>query len=150
MLQALANLTAKEVQDMVIAYEPVWALSSGTDFLHHEMPKPDEIQKAVKVIRHNIKELYGVKAAESVRILYVCSANASTAYDLLGVEGIDGLLVGGASLNYHEFSGIVDAAFVNSMQRTSSGRRIKTSSIRCCQTGNNACRCYEQTCYRST
>lgn len=108
---ALANLTSKEVQDMVIAYEPVWALSSGTDFLHHETPKPDQIVKAVNVIRHNIKELYGVKAAESVRVLYGGSTNASSAFDLLNLEGIDGLLVGGASLNYHEFSGIVEAAF---------------------------------------
>jgi triosephosphate isomerase (TIM) len=108
---ALANLTSREVQNMVIAYEPVWALSSGTDFLHHEMPKPDEIHKAVTVIRHNIKELYGVKASQQVRVLYGGSANASSAYDLLCVEGIDGLLVGGASLNYHEFSGIVDAAY---------------------------------------
>ncbi len=108
---ALANVTAKEVQSMVIAYEPVWALSTGTDFLHHETPKPDEIKKAVDVIRHNIKELYGVKASTSVRVLYGGSANASSAYDLLSIEGIDGLLVGGASLNYHEFSGIVEAAF---------------------------------------
>lgn len=108
---ALANLTAREVQDVVVAYEPVWALSTGTDFLHHETPKPDEIAKAVQTIRHNIKELYGVKAANKVRVLYGGSANASTAYDLLNVEGIDGLLVGGASLNYHEFSSIVDAAF---------------------------------------
>lgn len=110
-VSALANLTSKEVQNMVIAYEPVWALSSGADFMHHETPKPDEISKAVKVIRHNVKELYGVKAAESVRVLYGGSANAATAYDLLNIEGIDGLLVGGASLNYHEFSAIVDAAF---------------------------------------
>jgi triosephosphate isomerase len=108
---ALANLTSKEVQGMVVAYEPVWALSSGTDFLHHETPKPDEIKKAAQVIRHNIKELYGVKAADSVRVLYGGSTNASTAYDLLGIEGIDGLLVGGASLNYHEFAGIVEAAY---------------------------------------
>ncbi len=108
---ALANLTSKEVQGMVVAYEPVWALSTGTDFLHHETPKPDEIKKAAHVIRHNIKELYGVKAAESVRILYGGSTNSSTAYDLLSIEGIDGLLVGGASLNYHEFAGIVDAAY---------------------------------------
>jgi triosephosphate isomerase len=108
---ALANLTAREVQELVIAYEPVWALSSGTDFLHHETPKPDEIKKAVDAIRHNVKELYGVKASQHVRVLYGGSANASTALGILHVEGIDGLLVGGASLNYHEFSGIVDAAF---------------------------------------
>lgn len=108
---ALANVTAREVQQMVIAYEPVWALSSGTDFLHHETPKPDEIKKAAAVIRQNIKDLYGVKAANAVRILYGGSTNASSAYDLLCIEGIDGLLVGGASLNYHEFSGIVAAAY---------------------------------------
>ena len=108
---AISNLTSSEVRTLVIAYEPVWALSSGTDFLHHVMPKPDEIIKATNVIRHNIKELYGVKAAENVRILYGGSANASSAYDLMNIDGIDGLLVGGASLNYHEFSGIVDAAY---------------------------------------
>lgn len=108
---ALSNLTAVEVRNVVIAYEPVWALSTGSDFMHHETPKPDEIQKAVEVIRHNIKELYGVKASHNVRVLYGGSANSSTAYDLLSVPGIDGLLVGGASLNYHEFSNMVDAAY---------------------------------------
>ena len=108
---ALANVTAKEVQSMVIAYEPVWALSSGTDFMHHATPKPDEILSAINIIRHNVKELYGVSAASSIRVLYGGSVNASSAYDLLNIKGLDGLLVGGASLNYHEFSGIVDAAF---------------------------------------
>lgn len=108
---ALANLTSQEIKNIVIAYEPVWALSNGTDFLHHAMPKPDEIRRAVEVIRHNVKELYGVKAARELRVLYGGSSNASTASDLLQIEGVDGLLVGGASLNYHEFSGIVDTAF---------------------------------------
>lgn len=108
---ALANLTSQEVKKLVIAYEPVWALSSGTDFLHHVMPKPSDIKLAADVIRHNIKELYGVKAANEIRVLYGGSANASDAFDLMNIEGVDGLLVGGASLNYHEFAGIVDAAF---------------------------------------
>lgn len=108
---ALADLTTNEVSNMVIAYEPVWALSSGTDFLHHVMPKPDEIKLAVDVIRNNVKELYGVKASKGLRILYGGSTAASTAYDLLSIDGVDGLLVGGASLNYHEFAGIIDAAY---------------------------------------
>ncbi len=108
---ALANLTSEEIDDLVIAYEPVWALSSGTDYLHHETPTPEEIAKAAKVIRRNVRELYGEKAAERVRVLYGGSTNASTARGLLDIEGIDGLLVGGASLNYHEFFGIVDAAY---------------------------------------
>lgn len=117
---ALSNLTSTEVRNLVIAYEPVWALSSGTDFLHHVTPKPDEIKKAVDVIRLNVKELYGVKAEREVRVLYGGSANATTAYDLMNVDGVDGLLVGGASLNYHEFAGIVDAAF--RLQQTRLGR----------------------------
>ncbi len=108
---ALSNLTAIEVRDIVIAYEPVWALSTGSDFLHHETPKPDQIQKAVETIRHNIKELYGVKASHHVRVLYGGSTNASTAYDLMSIPGVDGLLVGGASLNYHEFSNMVESAY---------------------------------------
>lgn len=108
---ALSNVTSKEVSDIVIAYEPVWALSSGTDYLHHPTPKPDDIAKAVAAIRKNVAELYGQKAGQRIRVLYGGSASSSTAYGLLSVEGVDGLLVGGASLNYHEFSGIVDAAY---------------------------------------
>lgn len=108
---ALANLTSDEVADVVIAYEPVWALSSGSDYTHHETPTPDAIAKAAAAIRHNIRHLYGEKPAQSVRVLYGGSTNASTAYGLMDCPGVDGLLVGGASLNYAEFSGIVDAAY---------------------------------------
>ncbi|MBI1857136.1 triose-phosphate isomerase [Candidatus Saccharibacteria bacterium] len=110
-VSAVSNLTSREIHDIVIAYEPVWALSSGTDYLHHEIPKPGDIAKAVVAIRNDISELYGKKASESVRVLYGGSSSASTARGLMEVEGIDGLLVGGASLNYHEFSGIVDGAY---------------------------------------
>lgn len=108
---ALANLTPEEVEDMVIAYEPVWALSNGADYGHHELPTPDGITKVAAAIRKNISHLYGPKAAQRVRILYGGSTSSSTAYGLMSAEGIDGLLVGGASLNYVEFSGIVDAAY---------------------------------------
>lgn len=107
---ALANLTAREVGSMVVAYEPVWALSSGTDYLHHATPKPDEIAAAITYIRENIEHLYGKRVADKVRVLYGGSANASSARGLLEVPGVDGLLVGGASLNYHEFSNIIAAA----------------------------------------
>ncbi len=108
---ALSELTDEEVEEIVIAYEPVWALSNGKDFMHHEIPTPDIIAKAVKSIRNNIRHLYGTKTAENVRILYGGSSSASTAHGLLSAEGVNGLLVGGASLNYHEFSGIVEAAY---------------------------------------
>lgn len=108
---ALSNLTSENVDQVVIIYEPVWALSNGTDYMHHEIPKPDEIAKAVKAIRSNVAHLYGDKVAAEMRVLYGGSTNSSTAHDLLSLEGIDGLLVGGASLNYAEFSGIVEAAY---------------------------------------
>ncbi len=107
---AVAGLTSEDIRDLVVAYEPVWALSNGTDYLHHEIPKPDDIVKAVESIRKNISHLYGQNAGESLRVLYGGSTNASTAYNILSIEGIDGLLVGGASLNYVEFTGIIDAA----------------------------------------
>ena len=107
---ALANLTAREVEKMVIAYEPVWALSNGTDYLHHATAKPTDIAEAIGYIRHNIAHLYGERTAERVRVLYGGSINATSARGILETEGVDGLLIGGASLNYHEFSNIIAAA----------------------------------------
>ena len=116
---ALSNLTSSDIPNIVIAYEPVWALSAGSDYAHHEIATPEIIANAIKVIRHNIAELYGKKAAADVRVLYGGSASSTTARGLLETEGVDGLLVGGASLNYQEFSGIIDAAY--RMQTSSEG-----------------------------
>lgn len=107
---ALNGLTSSDVEDIVIAYEPVWAISSG-DPKHHVHAKPEDVLKAVSVIRRNITELYGKKAAEKVRILYGGSVVPDTAQGYLAIDGIDGLLVGGASVNYSEFSSIADVAY---------------------------------------
>ncbi len=104
---ALAHLTAAEVAGMVIAYEPVWAIST----FGGELAKPVEIQKHFEFIRHQIKELYGPKAAKAVRILYGGSVDDQLAAGYLEIPGCDGVLVGGASLSYHKFSGIVSAAY---------------------------------------
>ncbi len=120
---ALSNLTAEEVETIVIAYEPVWALSNGKDYTHHEIPTPDIIAKAATSIRNNIRHLYGKKVAENVRVLYGGSASSSTASGLLSSEGVNGLLVGGASLNYHEFSGIVETAYRTLEQADSHGKQ---------------------------
>lgn len=104
-VSALANVTATEVETLVIAYEPVWAIGTG------DIAKPHQASAAARVIRHNISELYGSKAAESVRILYGGSVTADVSSGFLQAPGIDGLLVGGASLNYKQFSGIVDSAY---------------------------------------
>ncbi len=108
---ALSDLTDREIADTVIAYEPVWALSNGKDFATHETPTPEAVAKAVKTIRSTIAHLHGKKVAGNVRVLYGGSTSAATAAGFLTTEGIDGLLVGGASLSEHEFSGIVEAAY---------------------------------------
>lgn len=108
---AVSNLTSEDIKRVVIAYEPVWAISGGKDYKNHEVAKPDDVGKIAVYIRGIIKELYGKKASETVRLLYGGSSNAENARSYLEVEGIDGLLPGGASLNYHAFSNMVETAF---------------------------------------
>lgn len=103
---ALSNLTAEEVENMVIAYEPVWAISTSGGGI----AKPDDIQKILKFIRRQVGELYGDPAAEKLRLLYGGSVDGDTAGGYLALEDCDGTLVGGASLNYQQFSDIVEAA----------------------------------------
>jgi triosephosphate isomerase len=100
----LSNLTDEDVQHIVIAYEPVWAIGKG------DPAKPDEILQAVKWIRRVIGELYGNKVAEDLRVIYGASVEPEFVGGILGLEGVDGLLPGGASLNYHKFSDIVASA----------------------------------------
>jgi triosephosphate isomerase len=104
---ALSNLTNDEIDQVVIAYEPVWAIST----FEGKLAKPDDVQPIFKYIRDNIEELYGKKAAEAVRVLYGGSVSASTAPGYLALAGCDGALVGNASLNYQQFSDIVESAY---------------------------------------
>lgn len=104
---ALSNLTAHDVGEMVIAYEPVWAIST----FGGELAKPAQAQEAMDYIRQQIRDMYGKKAASHVRILYGGSVDDQTARGYLEISGCDGVLVGGASLNYHKFSGIVQSAY---------------------------------------
>lgn len=105
---ALANLTADEVEDMVIAYEPVWAIKG---FGGDKPAKPDEIQSAINWIRSIVEDVYGKPVAEDVRIIYGASVEPEFVGSILGLEGVDGLLPGSASLNYHQFTDIVEAAY---------------------------------------
>jgi triosephosphate isomerase len=110
LMTALSNLTAAEVGRMAIAYEPVWAISDGTNFKEHLVAKPDQVEAAVKYIRGYIRDVFGEKAAKDVRVLYGGSTVPEVVSGFLDVPGVDGFLVGGASLNYQLFSGIVDNA----------------------------------------
>lgn len=111
LVSALSNLTSEDIEKVVIAYEPVWAISGGKDYKNHEIATPGEVEKIARYIRSIVHDLYGAKAAEAVRLLYGGSSNDENAKTYLTVPGIDGLLPGGASLNYHAFSSIVDTAY---------------------------------------
>lgn len=109
----LSQLTANEIADMVIAYEPVWAIGTG------EIAMPNQVATVVERIRSDVAALYGKKTSVRVRILYGGSVVPDVAKGFLEVEGIDGLLVGGASINYHQFASIINVAY--NLQRQRSG-----------------------------
>lgn len=104
---ALSNLTEEEVARVVIAYEPVWAIST----FGGQLAKPDDIRTVIETIRHNIAEVYGKKVSQEVRVIYGGSVDDQTARGYLDIDGVDGLLPGSASLNYKKFAGIVEAAY---------------------------------------
>lgn len=100
----LRNVSSEEVENIVIAYEPVWAIGTG-DFASVE-----DAVRAAKLIRKHVRALFGEKAADAARVLYGGSVDSSNAEGFLRAEGIDGLLVGGASLKAKVFSAIIDSA----------------------------------------
>lgn len=104
---ALANLTSKDIERVVLAYEPVWAIST----FDGEIAKPHDVQEAVAYIRFQVAELYGPKVAENMRVLYGGSVNDHDIRGYLEIKGIDGALVGAASLNYQQFSSMVETAY---------------------------------------
>lgn len=104
LIGGLANITSEELEEIVIAYEPVWAIGTGNNAM------PSDVIDAVRAIRRQLKHLYGAKAAESVPVLYGGSVTADSAADYLAIPDIDGLLVGGASLKEQDFSAIVEKA----------------------------------------
>ncbi len=108
LVTALSNLTAEEIRTIVIAYEPVWAIST----FQGEVAKPQDIQRVIDFIVYQISELYGPKVSAEVRILYGGSVNSDSVSSYLALENCDGALVGGASLNYQEFAKIINKAYL--------------------------------------
>lgn len=109
----LTNLTSEDLDQVTIAYEPVWALSNGKDFADHPTPTPEDAALVASFIRKQLVHLFGKPAVNKLRVIYGGSANAQNAAGFLSADGIDGLLVGGASLNAHEFGAIVEKAHGN-------------------------------------
>jgi triosephosphate isomerase (TIM) len=101
---SLANLGEKELQETVIAYEPVWAIGTG------HVATPEQAQEAHAFIRQTLRELSDETTAERVRIQYGGSVKPDNARELMSQPDIDGALVGGASLDPRSFAQIVQAA----------------------------------------
>ena len=100
----LAGITAEQMKNVVIAYEPVWAIGTGLT------ATPDQAEETCGAIRNVLVELYGAEVAEATTIQYGGSMNEKNAAELLAKPNIDGGLIGGASLVAAKFSAIVDAA----------------------------------------
>ncbi|MDW8296918.1 MAG: triose-phosphate isomerase [Raineya sp.] len=98
---SLAEITAEQMKNIVIAYEPVWAIGTGKN------ATPEQAQEMHAVIRNYLKQKFGSQIAQDTSILYGGSVNAQNAKTLFACQDVDGGLVGGASLKSREFAEIV-------------------------------------------
>ena len=107
LLGGLSEIGDDMVEKVIIAYEPVWAISSGKEA---KLATPDEISEVVKLIRKILTDTYDKKVAENIPVLFGGSVNPSNAGGYLTVPGVNGLLIGGASLILSEFTDIIETA----------------------------------------
>ena len=99
---ALEGLSKEQVKNVIVAYEPIWAIGTG------KTATSEDANNSIKQIRNKIKELYGEEVSEQVSILYGGSVKGSNAKELFETSDIDGALVGGASLKVSEFKEIIN------------------------------------------
>ena len=100
----LLGVSAEQMKNVIIAYEPVWAIGTGLT------ATPEQAEETCGVIRSVLATMYGEEVAESVTIQYGGSMNEKNASELLAKPNVDGGLIGGASLVAEKFRAIVDAA----------------------------------------
>lgn len=101
---ALQGVSADELKNVIIAYEPVWAIGTG------KTATPEQADEVCGIIRGVIAKLYSAEAAEAFTVQYGGSMNAKNAAELLSKVNVDGGLIGGASLKTADFTTIVNAA----------------------------------------
>jgi triosephosphate isomerase len=102
--RVMEELGDAEGKDVVLAYEPIWAIGTG------ETATPEDAQDAIGQIRDLLRELGGDDFADGVRILYGGSVKPENAAEIMAQEDVDGALVGGASLEVESFMQLVEAA----------------------------------------
>ncbi|TKG70407.1 triose-phosphate isomerase [Prauserella endophytica] len=98
LIAGLKGLKAEQVQNTVIAYEPVWAIGTG------RVATPADAEEVCAALRTALTEKYGAEVAEQVRVLYGGSVKSGNIADLIKCDNVDGALVGGASLDGEEFT----------------------------------------------
>lgn len=97
---ALEDVSVGSSEELVVAYEPVWAIGTGVT------PGADEIAAALAVIRRTLRQRVDAVTADGLRLLYGGSVKPANAGELCGIDGVDGLLVGAASLSVERFRAI--------------------------------------------
>lgn len=101
---ALKDVTAEQLKNVIIAYEPVWAIGTG------KTATAEQANEVCAVIRATVAKLYGKDAADGMTVQYGGSMNAKNAEELVAQPDVDGGLIGGAALKAEDFSVIVKAA----------------------------------------
>lgn len=102
---ALMNVVSSDIHNIVLVYEPTWAITTFDGLV----AKPREVAEAVNYLRMQVRELFGAAAAQSLRVLYGGNVDEHTVRSYVELDGVDGVLVGAASLNYRQFAAIVAA-----------------------------------------
>ena len=101
LVESLTDITAEQAKNVVIAYEPVWAIGTG------EVATPDDAQEVCGAIRSRLAELYSPELAENTRVLYGGSVKGANAAGIMAEPDVDGALIGGAALDVEDFVRIV-------------------------------------------
>ncbi len=107
LLSGLREVSKEEIKDVIIAYEPVWAISTTKNA---EPATPDKIKEVIDLIRKTLKSTFGKDIEEETPILFGGSVKPTNAAAYLEIEGVNGLLIGGASLIAPEFLDIIETA----------------------------------------
>lgn len=107
LLGGLSEVSREDLSKVIVAYEPVWAISTTTDA---HLASPDEISDTVQFIRRTLAGEYGKELSEQIPILYGGSVNPSNCGGYLTIPGVNGLLVGSASLVADQFIEIIEMA----------------------------------------
>ena len=108
--EGLLGINKDMMSKIIIAYEPVWAIGTGINAV------PNQVEESHDMIREILLDLYSMNIANDIPILYGGSVKPDNSEELIKTKGVDGFLIGGASLNLEMFSGIIENVHNNSMR----------------------------------